>query len=178
VRFVWYLAVSLTPLVGLTLAFVLGVGQLFSNRTQVSNQRIETLIIEQIDLKNRLNAVTLLPANFEFPEGDIWLSENKSDAEIEAQRQLLKAADSEEIEISRFGSGTRRVDDAFRIELELEGEGKLGGAMRFISSIEARSPRLAIQTLVLRPSQRRDIGDNETLVYLRLQLWGIWRSDS
>jgi len=173
----WNIVVVSGPIVGLaTMMYALVLSPLHVQTDNLIEEAIE-LDIHAGELSHRLIALAQSDAAATLPSDLLWEAANRSDAQVELQRVITGLANNNGVQLSRFGSPQRHDNQGeSRISLDIEGEATLAATVLFVAEIERSTPRIAINNLLIRPSQYRQPIDGETLIYLRLQLWGFWGS--
>ncbi|WP_282092616.1 hypothetical protein [Epibacterium ulvae] len=128
------------------------------------------------NLKLRTGQMTNSGFEHAFPAELFLLSGSQIEAELALQNVVLDLAEQYEITLVAFGTTSFTRDTTQKtIAFELESESPLGELLAFLAAVETLTPKTAIATLRMRPTQSYDTEYlDDILIYSQITFWSFW----
>lgn len=145
------------------------------------------LTADAISLTNDIKTLSATIAEMEnsgstvaFPAALIWNLASKTDAELALQDAIVGAADQYDLTLLTFGASPLTRDTQQNMAaFEFETEGPLTEVLSLLAELEQISPRVAIASLQIRPTQNYgSTGFEDVYVYSRVTAWAYWEDAS
>lgn len=169
-------------LIGLCLMLLAGAA-LAQGLSRIGSARQATLTTEAAQLRQQVGELqsritfwqeagaALVP-----PEGIAHRSPDKTSSTLAIQKSLFDLGDASGLTLSTIGAAP--PPDRFSqpvIAVEVEANGPLGAAARYLAGLEAVEPRLAVSQMVIRAAPRGfEPARPDAQVSMRLVVWGFW----
>ncbi|WP_170565691.1 GspMb/PilO family protein [Ruegeria atlantica] len=147
----------------------------FENDRKVLSNRKSNLEKEISEIQNRLEYLRLETRETDFPSDLLWKGKTKATAELSLQKMAVDLTAQTAMTLVSFNnSQARHKTQNDIVSFSIEIEGFLDDAFKFLAELEHHTPKVAIETLRIRPSRSQRGSAQGVPIYLQVNLWVFW----